>query len=52
LIGDAVAKKVEREMKKAGLTLEDRLGNLEKQRRRDTRAWRLSDGGWFSIRAG
>jgi bifunctional DNA-binding transcriptional regulator/antitoxin component of YhaV-PrlF toxin-antitoxin module len=37
LIGDAVAKKAAREMKKAGLTLDDLLRDLEKQRRRYNR---------------
>jgi hypothetical protein len=37
LIGDAVARKVERELKKTGLTLEELLRDLEKQRRRYTR---------------
>ncbi|MFZ5862477.1 MAG: AbrB/MazE/SpoVT family DNA-binding domain-containing protein [Nitrospirota bacterium] len=37
LIGDTVAKKAERELKKAGLTLEDLLRDLEKQRRRYNR---------------
>ena len=37
LIGDAVAKKAAREMKKAGLTLDDLLHDLEKQRRRYNR---------------
>lgn len=37
LIGDAVAKKAERELKKAGLTLDDLLRDLEKQRRRYNR---------------
>ncbi len=37
LIGDAVAKKAAQELKKAGLTLEDLLRDLEKQRRRYNR---------------
>ncbi|MFZ5876125.1 MAG: AbrB/MazE/SpoVT family DNA-binding domain-containing protein [Nitrospirota bacterium] len=37
LIGDAVAKKAARELKKEGLTLEDLLRDLEKQRRRYNR---------------
>lgn len=37
LIGDAVAKKAAREMKRAGLTLDDLLHDLEKQRRRYNR---------------
>ena len=37
LIGDAVAKKAERELKKAGLRLEDLLHDLEKQRLRYNR---------------
>jgi bifunctional DNA-binding transcriptional regulator/antitoxin component of YhaV-PrlF toxin-antitoxin module len=37
LVGDAVAKKAAREMKKAGLTLDDLLRDLEKQRRRYNR---------------
>ena len=32
MIGDALAKKTQREMKKTGLTLEDLLMDLEKQR--------------------
>jgi AbrB family looped-hinge helix DNA binding protein len=42
LIGDVVAKKAARELKKEGLTLEDLLRDLEKQRRRYSREW---DGG-------
>ena len=42
LIGDAVAKKAARELKKEGLTLDDLLRDLEKQRRRYSREW---DGG-------
>jgi len=34
LIGDAVAKKVEQEMKRVGLKLEDVLADLTKQRKR------------------
>lgn len=37
LMGDAVAKKAEKEMKKAGLSLEDLLKDLEKQRDRYNR---------------
>jgi AbrB family looped-hinge helix DNA binding protein len=37
LIGDAVAKKAARELKNEGLTLEDLLRDLEKQRRRYNR---------------
>ncbi|MBI3608170.1 MAG: AbrB/MazE/SpoVT family DNA-binding domain-containing protein [Nitrospirae bacterium] len=37
LIGDAVAKKAARELKKTGLTLDDLLRDLEKQRRRYNR---------------
>lgn len=37
LIGDAVAKKAARELKKEGLTLDDLLRDLEKQRRRYNR---------------
>ena len=37
LIGDVVAKKAAREMKKAELTLDDLLRDLEKQRRRYNR---------------
>jgi AbrB family looped-hinge helix DNA binding protein len=37
LIGDGVAKKAARELKKEGLTLNDLLRDLEKQRRRYNR---------------
>lgn len=37
MVGDALAKKAQREMKKAGLTLEDLLKDLEKQRERYNR---------------
>jgi AbrB family looped-hinge helix DNA binding protein len=37
ILGDALAKKAHREMKKAGLTLEDLLKNLERQRERYNR---------------
>jgi bifunctional DNA-binding transcriptional regulator/antitoxin component of YhaV-PrlF toxin-antitoxin module len=38
LMVDTVAKKAEREMKKAGLNLEDLLADLDRQRDRYTRA--------------
>jgi hypothetical protein len=37
LVGDAVAQKAHREMKKAGLTLEDLLEDLKRQRERYNR---------------
>jgi len=37
LIGDAVIRKSDRELKKAGLTFKDRLRDLKKQRRRYNR---------------
>lgn len=37
IVGDALAKKAQREMKKAGLSLEDLLKDLEKQRARYNR---------------
>lgn len=37
IVGDALAKKAQREMKKAGLTLEDLLKDLERQRERYNR---------------
>ena len=37
ILGDALAKKAQREMKKADLTLEDLLKDLEKQRERYNR---------------
>jgi bifunctional DNA-binding transcriptional regulator/antitoxin component of YhaV-PrlF toxin-antitoxin module len=37
LLGDAVAKKAQKEMEKAGLSLEDLLKDLEKQRQRYNR---------------